>query len=383
MSPSPSHGISCNCREIYFFTWFSFLRLSVLSKKWQLKNNTYLISSGGLSLAKTGDHGFRVSSDKFQDTVNIVLHWQDKFLSLLVVKTFAQSWKNTPFCNKCFIFCSSFFQALSVSPQTVTFLFRLFSVLMDEFKSITHLQETSSPGTVNTHSLPPFCRTIMQSIFFHTASPEPTVFSHTEMTLFQCNICHLVRPVFITFPVSPVGKGHLSSPDTGARLTKLSWYSRTFFPVLCFSRSGNKVLWKVTDGQLLFMSTGQFVSFLEVSAWPSLDTCSAPGTNINQSFKAGKVTVELSGDGCNKKGWLTFKGTRKKTREERHNFLDDSWMKSWQDEWGTVWLCLSCDAEAKDHQFRHKTRRVWASSFKDSREKPSTDPTTDVKWKED
>lgn len=99
------------------------------------------------------------------------------------------------------------------------------------------------------------------------------------------------------------------------------------------------------------MSTGQFVSFLEVSAWPSLDTCSAPGTNINQSFKAGKVTVELSGDGCNKKGWLTFKGTRKKTREERHNFLDDSWMKSWQDE-----LCLSCDAEAKDHQFRHKTR---------------------------
>lgn len=137
----------------------------MLSKKWQLKDNTYLISSGGLSLAKTGDHGFRVSSDKFQDTVNNVLHWEDKFLSLLVVKTFAQSWKNTPFCNKCFIFCSSFFQALSVSPQTVTFLFRLFSVLMDEFKSITHLQETS-PGRVNTHSLlsaGPLCR-----VFFST-----------------------------------------------------------------------------------------------------------------------------------------------------------------------------------------------------------------------
>lgn len=62
------------------------------------------------------------------------------------------------------------------------------------------------------------------------------------------------------------------------------------------------------------MNTGQFVSFLEVSAWSSLDTCTAPGTNLNQSFKAGEVTIELSGDRCNKKGnyWPTFKGTRKK-----------------------------------------------------------------------
>lgn len=67
----------------------------MLSKKWQLKNNKYLVSSGGLSLAKTSDHGFRVSSDKFRDTVDIVSHWQDPFLSLFVVRTFAQSWKNS------------------------------------------------------------------------------------------------------------------------------------------------------------------------------------------------------------------------------------------------------------------------------------------------
>lgn len=191
---------------------------------------------------------------------------------------------------------------------------------MDESKSFTHLQHTSSPNSVdriNTLSLPS-AGLLCKVFFFHRASPEPTVSSHTEMTPFQCNICHFVRPFLETLPVPSVGRGHLSPlGSTFADWEKCLGTAEPFFPVLCvcFSCSHDKVLWKVTDGQWLFMSTLQFVSFLEASAWPSLDTCSAPGTNINQNFKVGKVTVELSGDGCNEKGnyWLTFKGTRKKT----------------------------------------------------------------------
>lgn len=261
------------------------------------------------------------------------------------------------FCNKCFIFYSSIFQALSVPLQTVTLFCCLFAVSMDESKSFTHLQETSFPDSVdrvNSHSLlsaQPLCKVF----FFNSARPKPAVSSQTQMTPLQCNIWHFVR-LFLVAGSSCGQRPPLLPRQHICRLRKLSWYSRTFIPlffVFVFHALATRCCERWLDGQLLFMSTGNFVSFLEVSAWPSLDTCTAPGTNVNQSVKVGKVTVELSGNKCNKKGnyWLTFKGTRKKEGQKGTIF----WIKSWQDEWGTVWLCLLGDAEAKNRQFRYKT----------------------------
>jgi len=51
-----------------------------------------------------------------------------------------------------------------------------------------------------------------------------------------------------------------------------------------------------------------------------------------------KLIVELAGDWYNKKGNLTFdlSGDQAKLGAERHNLLDDSWTKSWQEEGDTV-----------------------------------------------
>lgn len=123
------------------------------------------------------------------------------------------------------------------------------------------------------YSYTPFFRTIVESIFYPRASPDATASSH--------NVCHFVILFFIVFPV-PVSKGQLSSPDS----VREDWANclgrRTFYPVLhvCFSHTHNKAPWNVTDGQVWFMSTGQFVPFVEGSTWPSLDTCSTSETNV-------------------------------------------------------------------------------------------------------
>lgn len=68
--------------------------------------------------------------------------------------------------------------------------------------------------------------------FFYSASPEPTVFSHTEMTLFSMQHLSLWETLFGNIPSSSCGQGPPLLPTQHmCRLRKLSWHSRTFFPL--------------------------------------------------------------------------------------------------------------------------------------------------------
>lgn len=131
----------------------------------------------------------------------------------------------------------------------------------------------------------------------------------------------LCETILVTFLVPPVSRGHLSSPHSiCADWENCLGTAEPFFPCsLCLFFT----LWPqgAVKGDWWAAAIYEHMAvfyFLEVSLWPSFDTCSAPGTNINQSFEVGTVTFELSGDGCNKKGnyWLTFKGTGKKTEQK-------------------------------------------------------------------
>lgn len=167
------------------------------------------------------------------------------------------------------------------SPQIVNCFFS--AVSTGESKSVTHFQETQNmlllmllSDLIVIHS-----RTMVESIF----SPgkvqmlPPLPIQHDSFTMQYLSFCDTLLH---NVPAPLETKGQFSSADNVGADWANSLGSKIFVPVLCvyFPCACNKVLWKVTDGQLLFMSTRQYVPFVKGSVWPSLDTCSAPETNV-------------------------------------------------------------------------------------------------------
>lgn len=203
----------------------------MLSNKWQLKNNKYLISSG-VFLAKTGDHGFRVSSHKFQDSINIVSHCRNKFFSLLVVRTFAQSRKNG-FCNKCFIFYSSIFQALSVLFRQSPFSFVCLQFQWMNLNLLLicrrHLFLTLLTESILIHS---FLQDNCAKYFFPQCKARTYCLLPNRDNPFRMQHLTLCEALFGSIPNSSCGQGPPLLPRQHiCRLRKLSGYSRTFIPL--------------------------------------------------------------------------------------------------------------------------------------------------------
>lgn len=103
---------------------------------------------------------------------------------------------------------------------------------MDESKSFTHLQHTSSPNSVdriNTHWLP--SAGLLLKVFFSTVQVQNPLFRPTlRWPLFNATSVTLWDP-FWKHSQFLLWAGATSPPRQHiCRLRKVSWYSRTFFP---------------------------------------------------------------------------------------------------------------------------------------------------------